>query len=260
MNNDDADRCLVQLWIVPHRVTHEVVQGADGLHARKAATRGDEGQEPAPSSVIVPERGFFQERDDAIAQQRRVGEALDRHGPLRYAGNIERVGLGPHGDEQVIELEIALESFHAADATHRAHVHVNTVHLGLDKSHVTKNASYRIDNVARVKLARRHFVQHRSEQHEILAAHERHVDIRAARESLVEIHGRAEPCEAAARYDDLHLLRRAHDRGAPAQWTATAVPESRSVRVIAEAAMTGGEECATAADPASCARSGEVRA
>jgi hypothetical protein len=252
-NNDDADRCLVQPGIVLHRVTHEIVQGADGLHACEAATRGDEGQEPAPSRVIVPERGFLQQRDDAIAQQRRVGEALDRHGPLRHAGNIERVGLGTQGDEQVIELEIALESFHAADATHRARVHVDTVHLGLDKCHVTKNASYRIDNVARVKLTRRHFVQHRSEQDEILAAHERHVDIRTARESLVEIHGRAEPCETAARYDDLHLLRRGDHRGAPARWTATVAAESRSFRVNAEAAMTRGEKCATSADSASCA-------
>jgi len=108
----------------------------------------------------------------------------------------------------VIELEIALESLHAADATHRARVHVDTVHLGLDKCYVTKNASYRIDNVARVKLTRRHFVQHRSEQHEVLAAHERHLNIGAARKCLVEIHGRAKPCEAAARYDDLHLLHR----------------------------------------------------
>jgi hypothetical protein len=140
----------------------------------------------------------------------------------------------------VIEIQIDLEASHAADATHRADVHVNTMYLGLDKFHVTKNAPYRIDDVARVKLPSRHFVQHRSEQHEVLAAHERHLDIGAARKCLVEIHGRGKPCEAAARYDDLHLLRRGPHRGAPAPWTATVAAKRRSFRVIAEATNTRG--------------------
>ena len=126
MNNDEADQCLVQLGIVPHRVAHEVVQGADGFHACEAATRGDEGEEAASSRLIALQRGFFQKRDDAITQQRRVGEAFHRHGPLGHAGNIEGVGLGPQRNEQVIELQIDLEASHAADATHRARVHVDT--------------------------------------------------------------------------------------------------------------------------------------
>jgi len=49
-------------------------------------------------------------------------------------------------------------------------VQINRLYISFNKLHVAKNAPYRVDDIARKKISRRYFVQHRRKQNKILAA------------------------------------------------------------------------------------------
>ena len=103
-----------------------------------------------------------------------------------------------------VELELtALESMHAPNFT-RAKIDI--LHVGFDHIYVTQNSAQRIHDVARGKIACRHFMQHRRKENEILPRDQRYLDIRPTREMLVQIFCRVEPGEAAACDHDLCLF------------------------------------------------------
>ena len=62
---------------------------------------------------------------------------------------------------------------------------------------MTKDSPEGINDVARIKIARCHLVQHRRKENEILATDQRNVDIPATRKPFVEVHRRIKPGEAA---------------------------------------------------------------
>jgi hypothetical protein len=74
-------------------------------------------------------------------------------------------------------------------------VQINSLHVGFDNLHVTKNAAERIDDVARIKISGCDLVQHRRKENEILATDQRHLYVRSTREPFVEVHCRVKPGE-----------------------------------------------------------------
>ena len=84
----------------------------------------------------------------------------------------------------MIELELKLEPRYSTQAANAPRRQVNCLHLGLDKLHVMKDPTDRIDNVARIKISRGDFVQHWREQNEVLAVDKRHFGIGTASQRL----------------------------------------------------------------------------
>jgi hypothetical protein len=91
----------------------------------------------------------------------------------------------------MIELELKLEPRYSTDAANAPRGQVNCLHLGLDKLHMMKDPTKRINNVPRIKISRGDFVQHGREQNEVLAADQRHFHVRAASQRFVQVHRRA---------------------------------------------------------------------
>ena len=105
----------------------------------------------------------------------------------------------------MVELELTPDITKSRHARHRSRAQIDCVDLGFDDLHVTKNASERIDNIARMQISSGHFVQHRGEQDEILAADEHHVCFASAREAFVEVHCGVNAREASTGDHDLRL-------------------------------------------------------
>ena len=149
---------------------------------------------------------FFQERDDAISQQRRVAEIFHRHRPIADPGVIEEICLRTEREQQMIEFELELAAFESMHAPNFSRAKIDIFHVGFDHIDVTQNAPQRIHDIAGGKIARRDFMQHRRKENEILPRDQRYLDVRPAREMLVQIFCRIEPGEAAACDYDLCLF------------------------------------------------------
>jgi len=110
----------------------------------------------------------------------------------------EEVGLRAQGEHEVIEVEVQRDPAQVAGAVHPLRGQINRPHVGLDKLHSLEHPANGVHDVARVQVAGRYFVQHWREQQEVVAAHQRHFDVRAASECLVESKRRVHAAEAAA--------------------------------------------------------------
>jgi hypothetical protein len=95
----------------------------------------------------------------------------------------------------MIKLEFKLVVRNAPDAMDAPQVQINSLHVGFDNLHVTKNSAERIDDVAWIKISGCDLVQHRRKENEILATDERHLYVRSTREPFVEVHCRVKPGE-----------------------------------------------------------------
>jgi hypothetical protein len=95
----------------------------------------------------------------------------------------------------MIKLEFKLVLRNAPDAMDAPQVQINSLHVGFDNLHVTKNSPERIDDVARIKIPGCDLMQHRRKENEILATDQRHLYVRSTREPFVEVHRRVKPGE-----------------------------------------------------------------
>src|SRR5262245_20544059 len=101
----------------------------------------------------------------------------------------------------MIKLELKLLVRDPGSAMDSPRVEINRLNIGLKKLHMSKNSSKRIDDVARIKIARGDFVQHRRKQNEILVTDQRHLDVRSARQPFVELYCPVKPGKSAAGND-----------------------------------------------------------
>jgi hypothetical protein len=75
--------------------------------------------------------------------------------------------------------------------------------------------SDRIHDIREIKIAGRYFVQHRSEQKEIVAIDQRDLDVGIAGQSVVEVDRCMQPREAATEYQDSSFLLFTHKDSPP---------------------------------------------
>jgi hypothetical protein len=80
-------------------------------------------------------------------------------------------------------------------------VQINSLHVGFDNLHVTKNSPERIDDVARIKISGCDLMQHWRKENEILATDQRHLCVRTAGQPFVKVHCRVKPGKPAAGND-----------------------------------------------------------
>src|SRR6266513_4086452 len=106
----------------------------------------------------------------------------------------------------MVELELKLEPSYSPQAANAPRGQVNCLHLGLDKLHMTKDATDRIDNVARIKISRGDFVQHRREQNEVLTIDKPDLYVRTPSDRLVEVHRRAQSGKSTSQNNNASLL------------------------------------------------------
>src|SRR5262249_22072683 len=93
----------------------------------------------------------------------------------------------------MIKLELKLLVRYAGSAMDSSRVEINGSDIGFDNLHMTKNAAEWIHDVARIKIARCDFVQHRRKQNEILATNQRHFHVRSTRKPFLELYCRVKP-------------------------------------------------------------------
>src|SRR5882724_269282 len=101
----------------------------------------------------------------------------------------------------MIKLEFKLVVRNATDAMDAPQIQINSLHVGFDNLHVTKNSPERIDDVARIKISGCDLMQHWRKQNEILATDQRHLYVRSTRKPFVEVHCRVKPGEPATGND-----------------------------------------------------------
>src|SRR5207247_7449316 len=101
----------------------------------------------------------------------------------------------------MIKLEFELVVRNAPDAMDAPQVQSNSLHVGFDNLHVTKNSPERIDDVPRIKISGCDLVQHRRKENEILATDQRHLYVRSTREPFVEVYCRVKPGKSATGND-----------------------------------------------------------
>jgi hypothetical protein len=101
----------------------------------------------------------------------------------------------------MIKLEFKLVLRNAPDAMDAPQIQINSLHVGFDDLHVTKNSPKRIDDVARIKISGCDLMQHRCKENEILATDQRHLYVRSTREPFLKVHCCVKPGESAASDD-----------------------------------------------------------
>src|SRR5437870_10011519 len=101
----------------------------------------------------------------------------------------------------MIKLEFKFAVRNASYAMDASRVQINRLNIGINKLYMAKNATERIHDVSRIKIAGGDLMQHRRKQNEILATDQRHLYIRSAREPFVEVHCRVKPSKSAAGND-----------------------------------------------------------
>src|SRR3984893_6050452 len=106
----------------------------------------------------------------------------------------------------MIELELKRKSRHSTDRMDTPCRQVDCPDLGLNELHATKDATKRIDNIARIEISRGDLVQHWRKQNEVLAVDQDNFCIRPPRQRFVQTHGRAEAGEAASGNDNAGLF------------------------------------------------------
>jgi hypothetical protein len=83
-------------------------------------------------------------------------------------------------------------------------VDVDLVHVSAEKIYVPNHFANRINDVGQIKVARRDFVQHRSEQEKVLAINNRDFELRVP--TFLELQRCVKPAETAAEYEDTRFL------------------------------------------------------
>ena len=106
----------------------------------------------------------------------------------------------------MIEFELELGAFDPMSAPNFTRVKIDILHVGLDHVDVAQNSPQRIHDVARRKIARRDFMQHRRKENEILPRDQRYLDVRPTRQMFVQIFCGVEAGETAACDYDLGLF------------------------------------------------------
>ena len=119
MHEHDPKHFLFQIWIERKRVAQEIVDARDRFDAGKAAAGNDERQQRRTIRPRAFGVGFFEMRDQTIAQLNRVAERLHGQRPLGHAGQIEEVRDRPEPKNQMIVFErvrVPIESVRNRDA------------------------------------------------------------------------------------------------------------------------------------------------
>src|SRR6266516_2345285 len=106
----------------------------------------------------------------------------------------------------MIKLEFELVVRNAPDAMDAPQIQINSLHVGFDNLHVTKNSPERIDDVARIKISGCDLMQHRRKENEILATDQRHFYVRSTCEPFFEVYCRVKPGKSATGNDYSSLL------------------------------------------------------
>src|SRR5262249_25799174 len=91
---------------------------------------------------------------------------------------------------------------------------------------MTKNASKRIYDIARIKIARGDLMQHWRKQNEILATDQRYFYVRAARKPFVEVHCRVKPGKPATGNHDASLFHLPNIPIVFSKWRSLSNPET----------------------------------
>ena len=123
--------------------------------------------------------------DQPIAQYQRVMDRLHAMDVRAQARREPRLRAG--GDQQVIELDRARAAIEAIGHGHRPGREVHRRGLRAQELHPAQRLADRHDDRARVEASRRHLVQHRREEEEVLRVDEQHFDPRIARHRPLEL-------------------------------------------------------------------------
>ncbi|GEM_PF-4279774 len=87
---------------------------------------------------------------------------------------------------------------------------IDLLHVAVEEPHALEHLANRIDDMRHVKIARRHFVQHRREQSEVLFIDQRNLDVRISREGFFQMQSRIQAAKTTAENDDSCFFLCAH--------------------------------------------------
>src|SRR6266568_501493 len=95
MHEYDTEHFLFQVRIERKRVAQEIVDARDGFDSGKPSTRNDKGQQRRAFRPRAFRIGFFEMRDQPIAQLNCVAELFHRQRVLGHAGKVEEIRHRP---------------------------------------------------------------------------------------------------------------------------------------------------------------------
>src|SRR6266542_2089500 len=106
MHEHETEHFLFQVWIERERIAQEIVDTSDSFDSGEAATRNDKGQQWRAFRPRAFRIGFFEMRDQPIAQLNRVAERFHRERVFGHAGKIEEVRHRPQSKNQMVVFEL----------------------------------------------------------------------------------------------------------------------------------------------------------
>jgi len=136
----------------------------------------------------------------------RISQGLHRQRPLFESGKIEEVRNRSKPDNKVIVWKLVMVMIKSVRHGHKLAFQIDGFNVSREKADPPQKLSHGIHDVGEIEIAGGNFVQHRSEQKEIIPVHQRDLDIGIAGQSVIQVDGRVQPGEAAAKNDDPSFL------------------------------------------------------
>jgi hypothetical protein len=174
VQQDDANVVALDARIVSEARFQEVDQLTGRLDAAEAAADDHECRQPAARAHVGLQLRLLEARDDAVAQEQRVAQRLERQRVLRHALHQIQVGVHAAREHQLVELDDA-RAF--AEIVNRLRLVIDLGHLRHADARAANHLPMRRDDVAGQDRRADHLRQQRIEGDEVLLTHEGQVPV-----------------------------------------------------------------------------------
>ena len=112
----------------------------------------------------------------------------------------------------MVVAELVVVMLESVGDGHTSFGQVDRFDVAVEKPDTAQQLADRVHDVRQVQVAGSHFMQHRSEQEEVFAVHQRHLDVRIPGNRFFQFQSSVHASKAAAQDQNLFSCISAHDR------------------------------------------------
>ena len=202
MDKHNTDVTAQDIAVEAHGGVEEVVHGGDSLDAGESPAGDEHGQQRRSRVARALEIRLLQVLNELVAQMDRVTERFHRHRPLGESRDAVEVGDGAEREDEVVVGQFVVMV--SAVVRHRdaSRGEVDLLDGADEEPRALQQLAQGVHDVDDVEIARRDLVQHRGEEKEVLAAHERHLDRRRSSQQPLELTCGRQAAETATENDN----------------------------------------------------------
>ena len=205
----------VDALVVLDHLADEVVELGGDLDAGEPAARHHEGHQATARVPIGLHGRFFEQVQDVVAEVQRVADRLERHSVLRPPGHPAEGGDVAEREHEMVERQDDGAQTRAGRQGHRPPVEVDARDLArVQRRSRAQPAQWR-DRIDDADARRHNLGDERLKDEVVLAAGQRHLDVRPPAQPALEVHRRVRPANPSPRMT-MRVLTTASSRRAAA--------------------------------------------